>query len=268
MTIVAPTISPQQRFWSVTTILKEGLPKDALTAWAARVTAEAALERRNVWEQMEPDEAVKWLAQQRFRKTKEAQIRGSALHRIAEAWNLGQVVEVPEATKPYAEQYARFLEDHAPEFLMAEAPVYNLTWSYAGTLDGVVRLDGLRCVLDIKTTDKLPDHDGARPPWPDVALQLVAYRRAEWVGVMPERFSDKSRRYYVWVEGDRHEPMPETEGALALMISPADYRLVPVVTDETVWRSFLAVREVARWTSTTSKQVLRPDITEPTRKAA
>lgn len=250
------------RLYGVTTLLSAGLPKDALIGWAAKVTAEYAVDNAQwIADSVAAGKGAEVLDQvkkARWRRTKQAQARGTDVHTAAEALNLGQPVAVEPHIEPYVDHYRRFLADHVPQFGAAEAPVYSLTWGYAGTLDAIAVLDGRRVVLDVKTTDKRPDgSDGARPPYPEVALQLCAYARAELVGIDPIReMGQGRRRYYVLEDPATCEPMPEIEGAFALVISPYDYELRPVAIDDAVWETFLHVREVARWTIETSKSVI------------
>lgn len=270
-------MSDDELLWSVTTILKAGTPRgDALVGWAARVTAEAAIEfRAAVNTMMEQDppqeaEAIDMIKKARFRKSKVAMARGTDVHQAAEALNLG--VPLPHdfnvANMPYVDRYREFLTDFKPTFVLAEAPVYSLTWRYAGTLDGIIEMDGKNYLMDIKTTDKEPfredGSENSRHPYPDIALQMVAYARAELVGYgEATRREIRGRRYYVYDSTlQAYEPMPEIHGALALAISPYDYRLVPVSIDDEVWQSFLYVKEVARWNLETSKRVLGPPITK------
>lgn len=258
--------------WSVTTLLKAGTPRgDALVGWAAKVTAEAALEYRaaiNTMMEQEPpqrDAALEMLTKARFRKTKLAMARGTDVHAAAEAINLGlePPADFPAALLPWVEQYRLFLSDFKPTFRLAEAPVFNLTHRYAGTLDSIVEIDGKSYLLDVKTHDKDPDAS-SRPPYPDIALQLVAYRNAELVGIGEvTRREIYGRRYYVYEpESASYVDMPQVDGALALAISPYDYRLVPVRVDDEIFTQFLYVKEVARWNLQVSKTVLGPQVTK------
>jgi hypothetical protein len=256
-----------QRFWGVTTLIDHGLPKQAqLVPWGFKTAAEYAVENVEMLSYLvregKTHEALDLIKKSRWRRSGEAMARGSEVHAAAEAINLGQRPDVPEHIKPYVEHYRAFLAEHRPTFEMAEAPVYSLTWHYAGTLDAIVVIDGRRCVLEMKTTDKRPGGlDGSRPPYPEVALQLCAYSRADGVGLNPERVTvERGRRYYVLQDESELEPMPEIEGAFALVVSPYDYVLVPVDIGEETWRTFLHVREVARWSLETSRSVLGPPV--------
>lgn len=253
----------EERLWSVTTILGEGLPKPALVGWAAKVTAEWAVDNVNSWRALakaDREACLKLLKDARWRSSGQAAARGTEVHRIAEALMLDQPVDIPDEVAPYVDQYRRFLDQHTPTFELAEAPVYNRTYHYAGTLDAIAVVDGCRCVLDMKTTPRAPG-EGARPPYADIALQLCAYSRAEFVGMAPAQMREYGgRRYYIFDAEQPLEPMPDVEGALALVVSPHDYTLTPVRVDDEVWNVYLYVREVARWSLDTSKRVLGPAV--------
>lgn len=264
--------------YSVTTLIKEAMGKgDALVGWAAKVVAERAWDDHDILAAYvrsgKREEGLKWLKEARWQKTKKAQYRGKQLHTAAEQLALGQpVTGIEDIHLPWVFQYQRFLDEHAPEFLMAEAPVYNLTQMYAGTLDGVVKLGAMRnlkVLFDVKTTDTGP-HDvnesgrpKARHPFIEVALQCTAYARAEWVGLDPARRADgkQGRRTYAFDELMRKEPMMEVDGAICLVVSPVDYEIRTIAIDDEVWRSFLHCREVARYRLEISKRVIGPVIT-------
>jgi hypothetical protein len=258
--------------WSVTTLAKIALgTSPGLVRWQIGEVAAAAYDRNDILQAYindgDRDGALKFLRDAPWSSTKKAAARGTDLHKAAEAFALGQTPEVEDHILPFVDQYRRFLDDHRPEFLMAEAPVYNVTLGYAGTCDGVMVLQGQRVVFDIKTTAHAPDSGKSRPPFPEVALQLVAYRRAELVGVLSEQRYASGKRYYVYNPDADHEPMPDTDGAVCVVISPFDYMVVPVRTDDTVWTAWRHVVEVARWQEFTSRNVFGPLIT-PLQEAA
>ncbi len=261
----APATSDEQvKLWSVTTLIKLGLgTSDALVNWAVRTTAEYAVDHRAGWAPLatsDHDAAVRVLTEARWTKSGKAAARGTDVHRAAEQLALGAVPEIDDITRPYVEQYVRFLETHQPEFVMAEAPVYALDESYAGTSDGVMRLGGRQLIFDIKTTDK-PLDARSRPPYPEVALQLVAYAHASEVGVLAEQRMAGGKRYYVYNADSTHEPMPEIEGAVAIVVSPYDCRVLPIRIDAEVHRAFRHVKENARWQLDISRRVIGPEIT-------
>jgi hypothetical protein len=270
---------PVKRFYGVTSITKLGMGTGyALVEWNARMPAETAYDRFKTLSAYVADGdrkgAVKWLMGSRYAVSGAAKARGSQIHKAAEDIALGRPPEIDVELVPYVEQYKRFLEQFEPEFLMAEAPVYNEAYSYAGTTDGIFLIDGKRLLFDIKTTKVLPGelNESGKPkhrgPYDEVALQLAAYRRAEKVGLMAERVENYYGRYYVYDPSKHFEPMPETDGALAIMLSPADFRVIPVRTDDEVFRCFIAARECARFNVDVSKRIFGPEITARAREVA
>ncbi|MFN0092882.1 MAG: hypothetical protein ACKVWR_21820 [Acidimicrobiales bacterium] len=254
-------MSDTTKLWSVTTILGQGIPKPALVGWAAKVAGEYAVDHLDILAAHvragDRDGAIKLCTDARWNTTKRAQERGASIHEVAEQYALGNPVDVPAHLAPYIEHLRAFLADHRPTYHAAEAPVYNTTYLYAGTLDAIVEIDGSLCVLDIKTTEKLPG-EKSRPPWPEVALQLCAYSRCEHVGLRGSEREDGryGTRYYLWDDTVEVAPMPAVDGAFALVLSPGDYQLVPCRVDDQMWATFLYVREVARWSLETSRNAL------------
>ena len=258
---------------SATTLIKDALGTGpGLVNWNVTTTAEAAYDRFQILRQFVEDNdregAVKFLRDQRFVKTGAAAARGTDVHRVAEQLHLGQTVEYDDSIAGYVTQYRRFLEDFQPEFLLAEAPVYNLTYRYAGTLDGVAVIDGKTVVMDVKTTAHGPDSGKARPPFPEVALQLTLYRNAERVGLLADRKEIQYRRYYVLDPAAHTEPMPETDGAVCVVVSPEDYLVVPVDTSERIWKACRHVIQVARFQTETAKALFGPPISPVQREVA
>ena len=266
-------MSEPLRLWSVTTLIKLGLgTSEPLVNWVARSTAEAAIDQRRVIDEMlRADDragAIEHLVKARYRKSGKAAVRGTDFHRVAEQFALGAEPEIPEHVAPYAAQYRDWLERFQPRFLMSEAPVYNVTEHYAGTLDGIIELGGRRLLVDLKTTEHPPDGERSRPPYPEAALQLVGYSRAELVGVLSEQRYSGGRRYYLYDPDAEHEPMPEVDGALCIVVSPFDCLAVPVRVDDEVWKAFRHVRECARWQIETSRGLFGPPLAVPKVAAA
>ncbi len=271
-------MSDTQRLWSVTTLLKLGMgTSDPLVNWAVGATAEYALENSAELAALAKKDragALDLLKRSRYQTTGAAKARGSDLHAAAEKLALGVSPEVEPHILPYVEQYKLFLEQFQPVFEMAEAPVYSPSRFYAGTCDGIIVIEGQRLIFDIKTTDKAPNQltpggkPVSRPPYAEVALQLAAYRRAELVGALSEMRYAQGKRYYLYNPDAHHEPMPETDGAVCIVVSPFDYYVTPVRTDDEVFRCFIAARECARFSVDVSKRVFGPQITTKTKETA
>jgi hypothetical protein len=185
------------------------------------------------------------------------------VHRAAEAIALGAPTplitpELQHEIEPYVEQLVRWLKTWEPHFVLAEAPVYNLTYRYAGTCDGIFELGGRTYLFDYKTTPKGPDAK-SRPPYPETSLQLAAYAHAETVGVLAQqRYTDKQERYYLVDPTIEQKPMPKIDGALAIIVSPFDCFAVPVSVGEIPWASFRHALELAKWNEQLARQAFGP----------
>lgn len=274
--------------WSVTSILN-ALDKPALLYWAAEQTAKAAIaSARSLPARVEEegeDAVVKWLRDARFRSRKDelsaAQL-GTTVHGLAERWVLdgarpdtdviesdirhhvqieGDALATEVVTvSAMLDHFGGFLDEFAPGFEAAELAVYSPTYGYAGTLDGIATIGGRRVVYDIKTTRKVTDSRGnPSGPYPEVALQLAAYRHAELAATWrPRRYERFRRRYYLLsaTEQAASVPVPETDGAVVIHVSPAALTVRPVRTDTEVFRAFLHTIEIARWSQQTSSTVI------------
>jgi len=232
------------KFWSVTTIVNGGLPKPVLVNWAKKFTAEYAIDnyaRLGVLLEPSPDGfvdregALDWLKNASFRDRDRRGALGTLVHDAAEAYILGK--PTPDWTpdmRPRMFEFMRFLSDHKPDYMdgMVEAPVYNRAERYAGTLDGICDIGGRRVLIDYKT---------GKGVYPEVALQLAAYRHAEFIGA-----PDGSEI-----------PMPSVDACVVLHIpDEGEYQLIEVRADDEVFQAFKYVREVFRFMEETSKRVL------------
>lgn len=255
------------RMWSVTTIIG-ALDKPALVPWAANMTAEEAVRVAKrlptMVEEDGPEETARWLAAARFRRPKgqkrSAAELGTAVHDAIERFALtGERPAVDEDVVPFIDQFTRWAQVAQPAYEAAEMTVYDTRFGYAGTLDAIACVSGRRLIVDYKTTVK-PDAPGkTQGPYPEVALQLAAYRYAEMAATWrPRRFEQFRRRYYALSldEQRESEPVPAVDGGIAVHITPTHCHAHPVRCDEAVYTAFLYILEAARWAFETSKDVI------------
>lgn len=232
-----------ETFDSVTTILSGGVPKPALTNWAAKSVAEyvaANLAEVNAIAAKDTAAAIDLMKGSPWRSRDAAALQGTAIHAWAEAHVLGQTpAPAPEAHQPYLDGFLRFLDEWQPEYEASEATVYSRRYGYAGTLDFIATLPGLGRVLG--------DYKTGKGVYGEVALQLAAYRFAEFVG-MPN--------------GDE-APVPEVDGAVVLHLTPAGYFLIPVEADEVAFRFFLYAQQVRIFGESVSREVLGSPLSCP-----
>jgi hypothetical protein len=256
-----------ERFWSVTTIIGQ-LDKPALLYWSAEEAAKCAVSvARSLPARIEeegPEAVVKWLRDARFRPPKgqrSAADLGSAVHDACEEYAFtGQRPEVDDEVRPFLEQFDRWAQVWQPEYLAAEAAVYNRTYGYAGTLDAIAVVDGQKVLLDYKTSRKSIDGQGKPTgPYPEAALQLAAYRYSELLATWRARRFERYRRRYYLLSASEIElghPMPALDGGVVLHLTPEHATLHALRCDEEVFESFLYAIEIARWQIEMSKHVV------------
>lgn len=240
-----------ENFWSVTTIIKGGLPAPPLMAWGMRTVAECAVAQHERLAAMadaagdDPDAVkavVDWLKGEPYRAREKAADLGSLVHARIESLILGKPEPpAPPVARPFLEAFDAFVRDWHVEFEAAEFTVYNRTESYAGTADWLARIP------DVSPGLVLGDTKTGKGVYAEAALQLSAYRYAEFIG-MPD---------------GGEPPMPKVESTVVLHLRPDGYELVPVVADASVFRSFLFVREVFRWMEEGSKGVIGDTLAAP-----
>ncbi|MFD7611004.1 hypothetical protein [Streptomyces sp. NPDC059828] len=225
------------------------LPKPFLMFWAAKMTAELAVDSLPFVAQMaERDRqgAVDYLKGAARRYTKLRADVGSDAHDLFERLIRGEYVgSVHPDLEPYRRNFVAFLEAVNPRLERAEDVAWSDEHGYAGSFDAV-----LTVWLDDKG-NPTPDRSGtphllmadwktSKSTYPDVALQMSAYVNADRI-ISPDGQS---------------EPMPEFDGAAVLHITPELWEFKPVRIDEEVFSFFLALRRVFTWDRDVSKTVL------------
>ena len=217
----------------VTTVLSQGVPKPALPNWAAKETATYAADNIALLGELDRDACIDLLKGSPWRDLNRGARRGTAIHRWAEALINGEAVQIPDDEVAHVDAYLKFLGDFDVQPVLVEAVVGHRTHKWMGTLDLIADLnDGLRWLLDIKTSKS--------GIFPETALQLAAYRNAEF-------YLD---RY------DKERPMYAVQKCAAIWVRGDGYDLIPVDTGPDVYRVFRHAQQIARWQTETSKTVI------------
>lgn len=279
-----------ERLWGVTSLLN-ALSKGGLSYWLERRVAALAVDRvDDVQRRINyegRDSAIKYVMDHRDDNgglMSPADL-GSTFHSLAQQYALdGERPPVPDVRLVYGrqtkikqpdriaiaqmlDQWERFVEEYAPTFECAEVAVFAPSYGYAGTLDAIVTLDGRRVVLDYKTSRDTYDSKGKlRGPYPEVALQLAAYRHAEVAAVWrARRFEQFRRRYYLLSPAERElaVPVPDVDGGVAVYVTPETYAVHPVRCDAPVFETFLHVVEAARWQFQTGRHAVGAPMIPP-----
>ncbi|MFH0917008.1 MAG: hypothetical protein V1912_11280 [bacterium] len=261
-----------KRYWSVTTIIKNGLPQPQIKEWAQTSVAEFAVANHRqiaamlgtvrvvrldnkkgspIYVVSDPDAvagAISWLRNAPYREGERKKNVGSAIHEAIEASILGTPRSEPDPDLlPQMEAFHQWEADFKPEYLMAEASVYSDQEQYAGTLDIIARIGGRVLVTDTKS---------GKAVYADAALQLSAYSRADFIGL---RDGTKA-------------PLPSIDGAAVLHLpslidqeitGAPPYSFVPVRIDDDVYKAFLYCRENFRWMEEISRTVLGTPLLGP-----
>lgn len=192
-----PPLPPHEFEVISVTSATDNWPKPWLIPWAAKMTAERAVDEYE-WlgkkiEKEGEKEALKWLKGARFDTSGDKADRGTVVHTAVEAYLSGRPLSNEQFESELVERRVprnlwrstagmlagvlQFLDDVEPEVIWSESTVYSRTHGYAGTADIIAkaRVGGSvqPCIIDIKTSKDIYD---------DVCLQLAGYGYAEFVG--------------------------------------------------------------------------------------
>ena len=235
---------------SITNCLDTAVNKPALVPWAAKVTAEYALEnlpqlvRRA---RKDRDQLLKDIkAQVRFVKDTAADL-GSRVHAYAEAHVLGKQVDDDPEVAPFAKQLLAWfkvmgvnLDPDKGDVVAAEATVVNRTHGYAGTGDLWVNL---RIAPDLSWTPRkkhlwLIDYktSATRPAtsvYPEHGMQVAAVASGEAL---------------LLDDGTEVEPPGPIAGTAVLNLRTSGYALMPVPKDrDAAFAAFCAALNTTKY---------------------
>jgi hypothetical protein len=223
----------------ITKVINDGVPKPNLIDWAARETAGYAVDFWDELAELGVAERLRRLERARFDSVRKAGVRGTDVHELAQRLSSGQPVDVPEHLTGHVDAYLEFVKVWEPDELVVEATVGNRKYGYMGTLDVIARLrDGQLWLLDWKTAGS--------GIWPENALQLAAYRNAEFM-LEPH---DGSERL-----------MPTVDRAGCVWLREDGFDLIPVDTGPEVFRLFLYAQQLAHFTAEEKETYIYPAVT-------
>ena len=158
------------------------------------------------------------------------------------------------------DQFDGWLQRFAPSYQATEVCVYTPEFGVAGTCDGFLTVDGQRFIFDIKTSREQFNSQGKQKgPYPEVALQLAAYRHASMAAVWRPRRTEKWRTRYYLLSPEEQAlavPVPEVDAGLCLYVTPGSCEAHPIRCDRPIYDSFLYVLEAYRFVQDTAKTVI------------
>jgi hypothetical protein len=207
----------------VTTLLKNGFPKNALIDWAAGAVAGHAVDYWDELADLPVSERIKRLSKAHTDIRDAGALRGTRVHALADRLTRGEQVDVPDELAGHVESCVRFLDEWNVRPVLVERPVFSRRHRYAGSPDLVADLaDGKRWLLDWKTN--------AKGPYGDMAFQLAAYRHTE---------------FYIDADGAQ-VPMPQVDAVGVVWLRGDGYDLYPFEAGPEVFRQFLYIAQVAQ----------------------
>ena len=206
------------------------LPKPALVPWAAKCVAEFAVQHKSSWMGLPEAAAIRMLKTEPMQQRDDAAAAGTAVHKAVEAHVTGQESpgELGEREAKIFAHAQRFLDDYKPVVLHSELTIFaDNPDRYAGTMDMHCLIDGVRYICDFKTSKGV---------YPDYALQLSLYARAEWAIVQNEKQE--------WYGLNGQEPP-----RLAIVhLLPTGYKFYDVTADaDLMYRTSTALFTIEEW---------------------
>lgn len=78
--------------------------------------------------------------------------RGTAVHKATEELDNTKGVRVDDEYAPYVQAYAKFLQEHDVVWELSEHSLWHPQHRYAGTIDRYGTVDGVKTLVDLKTT--------------------------------------------------------------------------------------------------------------------
>lgn len=219
------TLDGVPRIKGVTTMMRglSGPPEKYFT----ETTAGYAVDN---WERLAglpPSERLKEIAGATRARFTSAAVRGTRVHKLAEALAKGEEVVIPDDIRGHVEACVQFLDDYDIETLLTEPAVFSRTHQYAGSVDLFATAQKphaparTRIIADYKTS--------ASGPWGSVAFQLSGYRYADFM------LSGDGGRDSVEL------PVPEVDEAWAIWIRGDGYDIYPVDTSPEILRQLLYI---------------------------
>jgi hypothetical protein len=230
----------------VTTALGEGYPKPGLIGWAFDTASKFAVDHWDELAQLGPGSRLTRIQKARYTERDEAAVRGTAVHELAVRLQAGEEIEVPEPLIGHVDAYLQFVNDWKPAELIVETPVFSREWRYAGTVDLVAELaDGRRWLLDWKTSKG--------EPYPEAALQLAAYRYAD---------------FYLADDNVTELPMPRVDATGIVWLRADGYDLIPVDAGPEAFVAFGHVQQVAAFRDEPRERWIGQTLQPPGQEAA
>jgi hypothetical protein len=225
----------EDKYVSVTTAIGEGVPKPGLSRWFIKNMAEIAVRnRKKLAGYSRIPDGTEFLMDTYYKKGDNTAAKlGTLVHSLCERISLGESVSITNGSdeEPFIDAFYKFVDDYQPTFVETEVTMFSKEHGYAGTADAIIEIDGKRYICDYKT---------GRAVYPEVALQVAAYRYADFIG-RPEGVE---------------EALPKIHGGLVLHIRPEGYKAIPLDAGTDTFDTFLSALDIFRWSRIDGKHTI------------
>lgn len=227
-----------------------------LMGWAKRLVAEFAVDNLDWLNQtvglVGRDQAVNLLKSKPKAESDAGKELGGMIHALIEDVGRGKHPELKPEHRPYVEAYRLWLKESGFKLVSLEKAAFNFTHDYAGTFDIIAKREGELWLIDAKTNKGSTYQGVYTGTYPETALQLAAYSRAEFIAQ-----HDDPKLY----------PMPKFDRYAVLHLRPdapyeKGYRLIEYSVTDAEFDAFLSCLALAKWIKERKGKVVgeSPDI--------
>ncbi len=219
------TLDGVPKIKGVTTMMKglSGPPESYFT----KFTAGHAVDNWERLATMPPSARLDEIANATKARFEGAAVRGTAVHKLAEALSKGEEVSVPDHLRGHVESAVQFLDDYDVEATCTEAALFSRRNKHAGSADlfGSAQKPGIahrtRIILDWKTN--------ASGPCGSVAFQFAGYGYSDFM-----------------LSGDGGKdsvelPVPEWDECWCVWLRADGYDVYPMHVTPEVYRQLLYI---------------------------
>jgi hypothetical protein len=227
----------------VTTLIREGLPKEVFARYAGTATAEYAVNNWAELDALPPAERLARLNKGRYENRDKAADRGQEIHELARQLARDAEVPVPKELRGYVTAAVRFMDEFDLRPVAEELAVFSETDYWGGRLDVIGSVE----VPDLDVYDWIPRDDDGRANglfdyksgsgiFGELGFQLGAYRHAEFA--IDEDVPDGADPEII--------DMPPIDFGAGVHLRPdGTYSVIPVDTSRDVYDDFLAIKATA-----------------------
>lgn len=165
-----------------------------LIGWAKRITAEFSVDHLEWVTQsvslVGREQTVNAIKSRAQAEKDAGAALGSRIHALMEAVFRGHHPELTPEELPYIEAGKRWRAEYRPELVSLEQAVLNVTDGWGGTFDVIAKIGGQTWLIDIKTNKGSTYKGIYTGVYPETALQMAAYSRAEFIAKVgdPKRY--------------------------------------------------------------------------------